>query len=98
MAESWDIAEYIDRAFPEQPRMFSSASERSMVRLFDQWFVAGVVRPMLPVYILDVHNAARPPDRPYFRESREARFKSTLEALTANREARLPAIREALTR
>jgi glutathione S-transferase len=52
---------------------------------------------MLPAIILDVHNAARAEDRPYFRESREARFKSTLEALSADRVAHLPAIREALT-
>ena len=97
MAESWDIAEYLDRAFPEQPPLFSSPAERSMIRLFDYWFLAGVVRPLLPVYVLDVHNAARPVDRPYFRESREARFGSTLEAFSADRRARLPAIREALS-
>lgn len=96
MAESWDIAEYLDRSFPEQPRLFSSPSERSMVRLFDQWFLAEVVRPLLPVYVLDVHNAVRAADRPYFRESREARLKSTLEVVSADRAARLPAIREAL--
>ena len=75
MAESWDIAEYLDRAFPEQPQLFSSPTERSMVRLFDQWFLPAVVRPLLPVLVLDVYNAARAVDRPYFRESREARFK-----------------------
>ena len=96
MAESWDIAEYLDRAFPERPRLFSSPSERSMVRLFDQWFLVGVVRPMLPVYVLDVHGAVRAADRPYFRESREARFKGTLEAFCKDRAARLPVIREAL--
>src|SRR5690348_3093507 len=57
MAESWDIAEYLDRAFPEHPRLFSSPAEQAVVRLFDQWLLAGVIRPMLPVYILDVHNA-----------------------------------------
>jgi glutathione S-transferase len=97
MAESWDIADYLDRAFPEQPSLFSSPAEHSMVRLFDYWFLSGVVRPVLPVYVLDVHNAARPADRPYFRESRQARFGNTLEALSADRAARLPAIREALS-
>ena len=97
MAESWDIANYLDRAFPEQPTLFASPAEQAMVRLFDHWLIAAVVRPMLPVYILDVHEAARAEDRPYFRESREARFKSTLEALSADRAARLPAIRESLT-
>jgi glutathione S-transferase len=97
MAESWDIANYLDQAFPERPKLFSSPSEHAMVRLFDSWFLICVLRLMFPVYVLDVHNAARREDQPYFRESREARFNSTLEAYSAEREARLPALREALT-
>jgi glutathione S-transferase len=96
MAESWDIAEYLDRAFPEQPKLFSGPAELAMVRLFDAWLLISVARQLLPVIILDVHNAAREEDRPYFRQSREERFKNTLEALSADREARLPALREAL--
>ncbi len=68
-----------------------------MVRLFDSWFIICVVRQMLPIIILDVHNAARAEDRPYYRESREAHFSSTLESFSVDREARLPALREALT-
>jgi glutathione S-transferase len=97
MSESWDIADYLERAFPKQPQLFSSPAEYSMVRLFDHWFLSLVVRPMVPMYVLDVHNAARAADRPYFRESRQARFGTTLEALSADRAARLPAIREALS-
>jgi glutathione S-transferase len=96
MAESWDIAEYLDQAFPERPRLFSSPAENATVRLFDSWFTIGFMRPLLPVIVLDVYNAARPADRPYFRQSREARFKTTLEAFSADRVARLPAIRESL--
>lgn len=96
MAESWDIAEYLDRAFPERPRLFSGPAELATVRLFDSWFIICVVRQMLPIIMLDVHNAARAEDRPYFRESREARFKCTLESFSADRAARLPGLREAL--
>ena len=69
-----------------------------MVRLFDAWFSVEIVRKMFGIYVLDVHNAARPEDRPYFRQSREARVKGvTLEAFTADRAARLPVLRDALT-
>ncbi len=82
LAESWDIAEYIDREFPAGPALFSSAAEREMVRLTDAWFSAEVMRKLFRVYVLDIHNAARPEDRPYFRQSREARLKgATLEAM-----------------
>jgi glutathione S-transferase len=98
LAESWDIAEYLDRAFPNQPALFSSPSENAMVRLNDAWFSAEILRKMFRVYLLDVHDAARPEDRPYFRQSREEMLKGrTLEAMTKDRESSLPALRNALS-
>src|SRR5579864_8173988 len=97
MAESWDIAEYLDRAFPDRPALFSSPAENAMVRLFDAWFSPLSIRTMFAVCALDIHNAARPADRAYFRKSRELRIRgTTLEAFTADRTARLPALRDAL--
>lgn len=97
LGESWDIAEYLDRAFPGQPALFSSAAELAMVRLTDAWFSAEILRKMFGVYVLDIHNAARPEDRPYFRQTREKRLKgATLEEFTADRVSRLPALRDAL--
>ena len=97
MAESWDIAEYLDRAYPEQP-LFGSPAELSMVRLTDQWFTAEVMRKLFRIFLLDVHDAAHPLDQPYFRQSRENGFLRgrTLEDFTADRLSRLPALRESL--
>ncbi|MEP6548405.1 MAG: glutathione S-transferase N-terminal domain-containing protein [Gammaproteobacteria bacterium] len=98
MSESWDIAEYLDRAFPGAPALFSGPAELAMVRLTDAWFSAEIMRKMFGVYVLDIHNAARPEDRPYFRRTRELRLKgATLEEFAADRAARLPALRDALT-
>jgi glutathione S-transferase len=98
MAESWDIVEWLDRKFPEHPPLFSSPAELAMVRLMDQWFTAEVLRKLFRIYLLDVHDAAHPLDRPYFRESREQGFLRgrTLEDFTADRLSRLPALRESL--
>jgi glutathione S-transferase len=97
MAESWDIAEYLDRAYPEHP-LFGSPAELSMVRLTDQWFTAEVMRKLLRIFLLDVHDAAHPLDQSYFRQSRENGFLRgrTLEDFTADRLSRLPALRESL--
>jgi glutathione S-transferase len=98
LAESWDIANYLERTFPGQPPLFSGPAEHAMVRLMDTWFSAEIMRKMFRLYVLDVHNAARPEDRPYFRRSREGYLKGTsLEDFTADRAAILPALREALT-
>jgi glutathione S-transferase len=97
MSESWDIAEYLDRAFPARPPLFGSPAEHALVRLIDAWFMPEVMRKMFRVYVKDVHDAARPQDRPYFRESREKNMKGeTLESFTADRASHLPAIRSAL--
>ncbi len=97
LAESWDIAEYLDQAFPERPPLFSGPAENALARLTDVWFSAEIQRKMFGIYVLDVYHAARPEDQDYFRKSREARLKGvTLEAFTAERAARLPALRESL--
>jgi glutathione S-transferase len=98
MAESWDIAEYLDRAYPDHRPLFSSPAELAMVRLTDQWFTAEVLRKLFRIYLLDVHDAAHALDQPYFRESREQGFLRgrSLEDFTADRLSRLPALREAL--
>jgi glutathione S-transferase len=97
IAESWDIAEYLDRAFPDHPRLFSSPAELAAVRLTDAWFTNEVLRKMFRVYVKDVHDAARPEDQPYFRQSREKNMKGkTLESFTADRATYLPAIRASL--
>ena len=97
MAESWDIADYLERSFPSGTPLFSSAAERAMVKLMDTWFMAEVVRKLFRLYVLDVYNAARPQDKAYFRQTREARIHgTTLEAFTANRIELLPALRESL--
>jgi glutathione S-transferase len=95
--ESWDIAEYLDREFPERPKLFKTPAEHALVRFTDAWFMGEVMRKMFRVYIKDVHDAARPEDRKYFRESREKNMKGqTLETFTADRATHLPAIRAAL--
>jgi glutathione S-transferase len=96
VCDSWDIVDYLERTYPSRP-LFATASEYAMVRLFDAWFSTEVLRRMFGIYALNIHDRARPEDREYFRRTREARVKTTLEAFVADREKRLPAFREALT-
>ena len=96
LAESWDIVDYLERSFPDRPALFTGPAEYSMVRLVDAWFTGELLRKLFGLYALDIHNAIRPADRPYYRRSREARVGTTLEAFTAERSVRLPVVREAL--
>ena len=97
VGDSWDIVDYLDRTYAARP-LFSGPAEYAMVRFFDGWFSAEVMRRMFTICALNIHDAARPEDREYFRRSRETRLKgTTLEAFVAERESRLPQLREALT-
>jgi glutathione S-transferase len=96
LAESWDIAEYLDRTYVNGTPLFGGTSEIATTKLFDAWLHVEILRRMFRLYLLDIHNAARPADRAYFRQSREQRLKGrTLEEFTADRETRLPAMRAA---
>jgi glutathione S-transferase len=98
LSESWDIAEYLDGAFPDRPMLFGGPAELAMVRLMDAWFLSDIMRKMFRVYVKDVHDSASPQDRPYFRASREKNMKgATLETFTADRSTHLAAIRTSLT-
>jgi glutathione S-transferase len=97
LSESWDIAEYLDRTFPDRPPLFASPGELATVRLTDAWFTSEVMRKMFRLYVKDVHDAARPQDQTYFRESREKNMKGkTLESFTEDRATYLPALRTSL--
>jgi glutathione S-transferase len=96
VAESWDIAEYLERTRPQGAVLFGGASEVATTRVLDAWLQAEILRRLFRLYVLDIHNAARPQDRRYFRESREKRLQGrSLEEFTAGREQHLPAARAA---
>jgi glutathione S-transferase len=97
VGDSWEIAGYLDRTYATHRPLFSGPAEVAMVRLFDTWFSMEVMRGMFRVYALNIHDAARPEDRGYFRQSREKFLKGvTLEAFTADRVSQLSAVRDAL--
>ena len=97
VGDSWEIASYLDAAFPHRPALFGSPGEYAAVRLHDEWQAWHVMRKLFALYALDIHDAARPEDRAYFRQSRERLLKGkTLEEFTANRVAQLPDARAAL--
>ena len=95
--DSWAIADYLDRTYPDRPPLFATPAERVAARFFEGWLWRDIFPPMFRCYVLDNFNFARPEDRDYLRESRERLFLGgkTMEETVAGREERMPAIREA---
>lgn len=92
IGDSWAIADYLDRTYPERP-LFASARERAYCKFTEAWMFAAVTPTLFPMLVLDIHDHTLAEDRAYFRESREKRLKRTLEEVAAEREDKLEALR-----
>ena len=97
VADSWAIADHLETSYPDRPSLFGGASGRALAKFFSSWTDAVVQAALVRFVALDIWRHADEKDRDYFRKSREERLGATLEAVVADREARLPAFRESLT-
>jgi glutathione S-transferase len=90
VTDSWDIAVYLDHAYPDRPTLFGGAIGRAEARFFNEW-APTLQGPILRMILKDIHDHLDPGEQPYFRESREKRFGGTLEQFHAGRESARPA-------
>ncbi|KAA2214891.1 glutathione S-transferase N-terminal domain-containing protein [Teichococcus oryzae] len=94
VADSWVIARYLEDHYPDRPSLFPGgvAAGRFVASWADE-----VLNPMLVRLIVsDIPPLLDEPARRYFIANREVRFGQPLAEVTANREARLPELRQAL--
>lgn len=96
IADSWTIATYLEDTYPDRPSLFGGAAGRALSRFHARWAEGVLQAALLPLVVLDIWKHVDPKDRDYFRKSREERLGRSLEAAQAEREARLPMVREML--
>jgi glutathione S-transferase len=94
--ESFDIALYLDEAYPQRPSLFGGEGGRAMARFVERWSQLTVHPYLGAAAMMDIHDGLAPADRAYFRASREARFGVPLETVAARRDAGLDAWRNSL--
>jgi glutathione S-transferase len=96
VSDSWAIAEYLEEAYPDCRSLFGGATGRAHARFVAAWadgvLNAGIAR----LIVRDILDVAAPQDAAYFRESREARFGTTLEKVQEGRESRVADFRASL--
>jgi len=95
IADSLTIANYLEDTYPGSPSLYGGASGRSLTRHYSS-FADSLVGAMFAFIALDILHHVADKDRSYFRETREKRVGTTLEAFVADREKRLPAFRASL--
>ena len=96
VADSWAIAQYLDEAYPDRPRLIEGEEARALMYFFKHWCERSLHGPVLRAVIMDLFNHLHEKDKPYFRASREKRFGKTLEEHGADRAGAIAALRSAL--
>jgi len=96
VVDSWAIANYLEDTYPKQPSLFGGGAGRSLARFYNQWADTFLHPAIARFVMVDIFNNLDPRDRDYFRQSREARFGTTLEAFCGDREKKLDAFRQSL--
>jgi glutathione S-transferase len=96
VSDSWAIALYLEEAYPDRPTLFGGAGAIGVTRFVNNWADTILHGGMIRLIVSDIHAIVHEKDRAYFRESREKRFGTRLEEVTAGREDRVKAFRETL--
>ncbi len=96
VGDSFDIAVYLDDAYPNLPPLFGHDGVIAAARLIESW-TNGTIHPILArMMIKDIHDVLAPADQVYFRKSREKRFGKTLEEAQTGLDANQDALANAL--
>lgn len=100
ICDSWVIANYLEDTYPNTPSLFGEGGAKGPGRPYSQflqhWSMRAISFPLLHVIIKDIYDRLDPADQPYFRESREARFGTTLEQMVEGREKTVEEFRAGL--
>ncbi|WP_157015219.1 glutathione S-transferase family protein [Mesorhizobium xinjiangense] len=96
VADSFDIALYLEETYPDRPTLFGGEGGWATARFVERWSQS-ILHPYISkAALIDIHEFLAPADQAHFRASREARFGMRLEDVPGDREAGLDAFRKSL--
>lgn len=95
--DSFEIALYLERTFPNAPSLFEGEGGVSLSRFVETFVGTTILPPIAKIVMLDIYHGLAPEDQSYFRTSREARFGITLEDFVSRKEAAKRQLLAALT-
>jgi len=68
--ESFDIALYLDEAYPDRPKLFEGDGERAAARFLEAWAFQTLHPLIMRMMVKDIHDVLGDTDQAYFRPSR----------------------------
>lgn len=97
VTDSFDIAVYLEEKYPDAPSLFGGEKGVALANFVKSWTNTTLNPAIAGLIVKDIHDVLAEPDQKYFRETREAMFKRTLEDVQAGRDERIEAFRATLT-
>jgi glutathione S-transferase len=96
VGDSWDIANFLDEAYPDKPSLFGGEQGRSHALFVQNWSFCNLHPPLMKAILLDIVERVLPEERGQFRQVREQRLGVTLEEIASGPiEDRIEAVRKA---
>src|SRR5262249_21275510 len=96
IADSWAIAGYLERTFPDAPSLFGGPVGESLTHFFNLWADRALVPAIVPYLMRDVLDCVDEADATHLRGQIEGFFKKSLEELAGEREQALQQFRRRL--
>jgi glutathione S-transferase len=95
--ESWDIALYLETAYPELPALFEGDGDRTKSVFIDAW-TTNVVHPvMAQAVLLDQFPLLAAKDQSYYQERTKRKFGTTLEDMCRDPDGAVDRLRAAIS-
>lgn len=81
--ESYEIAKYLERAYPDAPSLFNGTGGEELTKFVISWSLTQLHPAVVKLCVLDIYKALAPEDQTFFRATREKLFGCTLEEFDA---------------
>jgi glutathione S-transferase len=96
VSDSWEIARYLESAYPDRLSLFGCATGEAHALFVKLWCDQALQSILFRIILPDLYARLHEDDKPYFRQTREARLGRTLEELAVPPEEGIASLNEAL--
>lgn len=96
VADSFEIAKYLEETFPDRPSLFGGEGGLALSRFVESYSQTTIHPAVTRIAIMDIHDMLAPEDQAYFRASRRERLGKEIEDVAADREAEVAAFPDRL--
>lgn len=90
--DSWLIAEYLDRKYPDRPTLIGDPGVKPLTQMVETWLWQQAISPWMTCFLKSYRDLSLPQDHAYVTESRERMFGRKIDDIIIGREDRIPTV------